>query len=288
MCGWIVAVVVAIVCVPVNAQSMHSTTALANGATASSQYAGSTLFFEWDGYLLSNPSNVLTFRASAIRLNDTWGLAPAHLFEQTGAVYSNFRVGNGSNWMTDRGQIRDVSQFFIHPQANPNGFDGNEVDLAVFRWNTPLSGTDVTIAPSVLNEVLSYNGFGRPATPILGILPSDGQRRMFQTGVDMFGDSFAGVSTDYVAGVFWAPNDPRTLALGGIATAGSSGSGVYNSGGGLVAMTTAGSGSPGWNSTNYSLRLDLYQPWINTVVPSPGSIALLGIGGLFAFRRRRM
>lgn len=287
--SWVTGVVVLVMAIlgsPAVAQSMHSTSALQQGATASSQFAGSTLFFEWDGFLNSNPNNVLTFRASAIRLNENWGLAPAHLFEQTGATYFNFRVGNGSNYLTDRGVTRNVSQFFLHPQSNPNGFNGNEVDLAVFRWDTALSGTNVSIAPAVLGEVLSYNGFGRPATPATGILPIDGQRRMYQTYADSFGNISGSIAPQFVLGDFLNAG-PRFLPLGGVVTAGSSGSGAYNQSGQLVAMAVASSGSPNYLGTTISLRLDQYQPWINSIVPSPGAASLLLLGGILAARRRR-
>jgi len=283
---FVVALVMSVVVQPVTAQSMHSTSALQQGATASSQFAGSTLFFEWDGFLNSNPNNVLTFRASAIRLNDNWGAAPDHLFRQTGATYFNFRVGNGSNYLTDRGEVRQITQFFSHPLANPNGFNGDEVDLAVFRWDTALSGTNVSIAPAVLGEVLSYNGFGRPATPATGILPIDGQRRMYQTLADGFGTVGGAISTDYLSG-FFRDAGPGFLPLGGVATAGVSGAGVYNQSGQLVALVSASAGSPGYLASTYSLRLEPHQPWIYSIVPSPGAASLLLLGGLFAARRRR-
>lgn len=273
--GWIAALVAAIVCVPASGQSMHSTTALANGAAASSQYAGSTLWLSRD------VSGFGTQYLSAVRMGSNWGIAPAHAFD----VGSNFQIGNGSNWMTDRGLERSITSFVTHPLAVPNTFVGTEVDLAVFFWGTALPGTDLTIAPTVLNELLSYDGFGRPATAGGGNLPLDGQRRLFQTYADAFGFGIA--SPDYVAGIFSSPSSLNFLALGGTGTFGSSGSGVYNQSGNITALAVAQSGGTGYLSTTFSLRLSLYEPWINTVVPSPGSAALLMLGSIFATRRRR-
>jgi len=214
-------------------------------------------------------------------MGSNWGIAPAHAFD----VGGNFRIGNGSNWMNDRGLERSITSFVTHPLAVPGSFVGSEVDLAVFFWGESLPGTNLTIAPTTLNEILSYSGFGRPATPATGNLPLDGQRRMFQTYADDFG-SVIGISTDYVRGQF-IDAGIGFLPLGGVGTFGSSGSGVYNQNG-ITALAVAVTGSSNYLSSTYSLRLDLYEPWINTVVPSPGTAALLVLSGVFTMRRRRM
>lgn len=275
---WIIAMILgAVVMAPAYAQSMHSTTALANGATASSAYSGSSLWFQRD-----NVPGVGTQRLSAIRMGPNWGIAPAHAFD----VGNNFRIGNGSNYFSDPGITANVTSFVTHPLAVPGTFTGTEVDLAVFFWDTALPGTNLTIAPVVLNEVLSYVGYGRPATPGLGLMAPDGQRRLFQTYADAFGAPIAGVSSDYVVGPFH-PSGAQFLTLGGCGTSGGSGSGVYNQSGQPVAMLVAGSGSPGYFASTYSLRFDLYSPWIDTIVPTPASATVLAFGGIFAFKRRR-
>lgn len=178
-----------------------------------------------------------------------------------------------------------VSSFVSHPLAVPGGFVGTEVDLAIVFWDNPLPFTPRSIGSAVLNEVLTYSGFGRPATPA-GFLPVTGDRRAFETYVDAFGAPIAGISSDYINGIFRSPG-VGSLPLGGVGTGGNSGSGVFNQAGSIVAITAAQAGAPGYLASTYSLRLDLYQPWINSVVPTPGTASLLLLGGIFAARRRR-
>ncbi len=274
---WVIAVLCgAVVMMPAHAQSMHSLQALSDGAAASSlhPHVSSTVWINRGG--VQSLSGVL--------LGPNWGITAAHTFDSG----TSWTVGNGSNFITDPGMTRTVTSFVPHPLSVPGGFVGNEVDLAVFFLDAPLPGTYPSIGSSVLNELLSYNGFGRPATPGTGNLPVDGQRRLFQTNAEQFGSVPGGISTDYVIGGFYPTGSLGYLPLGGAGTSGGSGSGVYNQSGELVAMLVAGSGSPDYLASTISLRLDLYEPWINTVVPSPGTATLLVMGGMFAVRRRRM
>lgn len=44
--------------------------------------------------------------ATALRVNEHYGLTAAHVFAETGFSYSNHVVGNGSNYLTDAGETR--------------------------------------------------------------------------------------------------------------------------------------------------------------------------------------
>lgn len=276
---FVVALVMSVVVQPVTAQSMHSTSALEQGRLASLATPRSTLWMSRfiDGFGEQYFSGILMGEHQG----RSWGITAGHGFE----LGHTFRAGNGTNRINNRGQEFNVTSFITHPTVAPGGFNGTEIDIAVFFLDGLVTGTPYpTIGSAVLNQVVSYDGFGRPGTPA-GLLPGDGHRRTFQTYADFFG-SFGTISTDYILGGF-VSSGPRFLPLGGVMTTGNSGSGVYNSAGDLVAMSVASSGSPGYLGSTISLRLDLYQPWINSVVPSPGAASLLLLGGLLAARRRR-
>ena len=92
----------------------------------------------------------------------------------------------------------------------------------------------------------------------------------------------------------WGATVGHNITQGGLGTGGGSGSFGYNAEGELVsilALVTSGSPSYGFASYGVHLSDPLIADWWNMTlppaVPAPGSALLLGLGGIFAARRRR-
>jgi len=238
------------------AQSMHGLEELELATDYSAPYAGQALWisFSYVGW----PEHVS--HASAVRLNQCWGLTAGHVvLNDTGYLKENFRVGNGTNWVDDRGIERAVVETILHPTWN-GSWNGSRVDLALIRWNQPLAGQNLEIGSLSIGEKFDYAGYGRPATPALGGLPYDGQRRGFEIVAQQWGNGAGTISTKYVRSPFLQGQFP----MGGIGTGGGSGSGGFNSTGELVSLLVYQVGSPYYMGLSYGLRLDLYEDWITS------------------------
>lgn len=212
-----------------------------------------------------------------------------------GGVTTDHRIGTGTNFFTDPGNVLYASNVVIHP-----GWDGTlfsqRVDLALLHFEDAIPGIEpLTITSAVLGEELRGGGFGRPGAAGQW-LEIDRQGRGFKMWADGYGSGV--ISSDYllsrfVGSSFFHNGDP----MEGGATNGSSGSGVFNLNGDLVALAVGigGSGTtPAAPFSTFSLRLDLYQDWINanrftvpSSIPAPGAAALLALAGIAAARRRR-
>jgi len=238
------------------AQSMHGLEELELAVPYSEPYAGQALWMvrEYQGI----PQSL-----GAVRINQCWGLTAGHAFLSSGFVFENHVVGNGSNYVSQPGQTRVVSEYHLHPTWEAgNGFwNGHRVDLAVIRWNQPLAGQNLDIGSLSLDEHFEYAGYGRPATPGVGLLPPDGERRAWDAKAHFWGGAGGAVSSKYVGTAFF-PSGQYYIPMGGVGTSGGSGSGGFNSAGKLVALAVTQSGSPHYAATTYGLRLDLYRDWI--------------------------
>ena len=236
------------------AQSMHGLDELALAEPYSEPYAGQALWFDkmWED---QGP-----YRSTAVRINDCWAIASGHSFLVNGYVYHSHVVGTGPNSIDDRGVEREIAEYHMHPSWEAGGgvWDGDRVDLAVMRFAEPLPGDDLEIGSLSLDEIFEYAGYGRPATPDLGLLPYDGERRGWDAKAHYWGGG--GVSSKYVRSNFW----PGELSMGGIGTGGGSGSGGFSSSGDLVALLVYVVNSPNYAGASYGVRLDLYKDWIES------------------------
>jgi len=242
------------------AQSMHGEPELEDAVPYSLPYEGQQLWIsrEYDGVIQ---------HFSAVRINRCWGVTAGHAFLSSGFEFTNHQVGDGSNWDTDPGTMRDVAEFHMHPtwEAVNGHWDGQAVDLAVIRFDQQLGSVqdDLEIGTLELDEIFEYAGFGRRALPGVGLLPVDGQRRAWDAGAHDWGNGGT-VSDKYVRSRFMQPGHYLHLPMGGVGTTGGSGSGGFNLDGDLIALLVTGYGSPDYNGGTYGVRLDLYEDWIES------------------------
>ncbi len=250
------------------AASMHSTSVLMNEArTLDDIYQGSVL------WLHAKDESGGDLFASAVMLNQRFGLTNAHNFHLFGETFTDHVVGNGSNIDNDPGEIRTIVDYGIHPTWDgvSSSFDG-QADLAWFEVNQPLASPTLEINSLSINDAVRFVGFGTPATPNLGLLPIDGERKAFDGNVDAFGFAALSVSSIYARHRFL----PSSGRLFGVATPGNSGSPGFNDDGGLVSLIAGHSNTPNYFSSTFALRLGLFGDWIteNTAIPEPSTFAL--------------
>jgi hypothetical protein len=226
---------------------------------------------------LSNESGGIRFwDGSAVRLNEWYGLAAAHLFLGPGYSNLNAHVGTGTNFMTDRGVTRNITSVLIIPGYDPNAAPATVPDVAILKFDHPLPGPDLTIGTINDGDVVTTAGFGSYGYPATQYILTDGNRRAF--------DAPKSTDTNYPGIIYDLDWDELTGPLyGGMAAPGDSGSPGFNSAGQLVAIADAvdptvnGQAGAGTNATTYSIRLDAFADWIqtNTVVATPNLSASL-------------
>lgn len=231
------------------------------------QFDGQALWVETDG-----PSGTV-FRGTAVRLNEFYGLMTAHQFTQ-GGPFTNFVVGNGSNYLTDRGETRQIVDFGIHPSWDGT-FGNGSADLAWVRFDSPLAGEDLTIGDALLGEDVTFAGYGDPAVAGQPTLSADGERRAFTAEVDDYGFSPFGVDALYASSRFRVPS--FSGPLGGKGNGGDSGALGINASGELDLLIAGGSIGNGYGELTFAVRLGLYRDWIeaNTAIPEPSSLAIV-------------
>jgi len=244
------------------AQSMHGEPELEDAVPYSLPYEGQQLWIsrEYDG---------VTQYLGAIRINRCWGVTVGHTFISSGYIFINQEIGTGSNWISDPGVTRQISEFHVHPswEAVNGHWDGHAFDIAVIGFDQPLGSVqdDLEIGTLELDEIFEYAGFGRPAIPGVGLLPVDGQRRAWDAGAHDWGNGGT-VSDKYVRSRFMQPGHYLHLPMGGVGTGGGSGSGGFNLDGDIVALLASVYNSPNYSGGSYGLRLDLpeIKDWIES------------------------
>jgi len=227
-------------------------------------------------------------RATGVRINEQFGLTVGHIFGLGGETFTNHVVGNGSNFITDRGETRSIAEFGMHPTWDGTYAGGflDQVDLAWFRFDSPWTGPDAMLGALDIGDVATVPEFGQPATGGGGWLPVDGERRAFDAPIVSYGATGL-ASSDYLVSRYFPPV-LGGLPLEGMGTPGSSGSPWFNDFGDLVGITAAGIGEPLYGGQTAAVDLSLFEPWItaNTMIPEPASISFLVVGAMAMMRRR--
>lgn len=277
------------------AQSMYSVAALEQGAVLQQNYANSRVFLERSWAQGGFPD--YSFGGSGVLL-DPWNvLISGHqvLYGSYDGRNENLRVGTGSNYMNDRGNLVEVANVITHPtwqgQTGNSAWNGN-IDLVILHLERPIFDAPVlNIAPTTLGEYTVGVGYGRPGLASGQWLDLDGQSRAFEMLVERYGNTgVSPMTVDYFNSTLHTQNHSTARPLSGGGTNGSSGGGVFNQDGDLVALSVAVLGNPpGYLYRTVNLRLDMHRDWIyaNLQVPSPSTLAFVMMAGVCSWRRKR-
>src|SRR5688572_21488913 len=134
-------------------------------------------------------SNSGATRASAVRLNDWYGLTAAHVIAGKGLLNGRqWVVGTGNSAGTNRGEIRYITRVLLHPNRKiTDGGDANQAsdneDLAIIQFDHPLPGPDRKIVPEARGEIVTAGAFGVPGRPFDCGTGQDMLRRSFDAEV---------------------------------------------------------------------------------------------------------
>lgn len=243
------------------------------------------------GYLKQiNSAGEVGGYASVTFINSHYAITSAHLV--TGVLQNggSFQVGTGLNYFTDPGTVVNVADVLVHPsyQGMPGATDTTNPDIAILRFATPIAGiTQVSYGTANPFDVVTSFGYGfafyagQPTVPRDGFIR--GWNARVRSSAPLFGDD-----QWYNSTLFGDANVP----VNGKVIGGDSGGGVYNSQGQLVGINfgqTGNNASVGTTSYNDLGPGNPQLDWVqsNTVIPTPGAGALLGLGALAALGRRR-
>jgi secreted trypsin-like serine protease len=221
---------------------------------------------------------------SGVLIEPRWVLTAGHAaVGSDGSVFDEFQFGVGSNYLTAPGETAAVLAAYAHPDYDPAAPEGSTPDLALLYLSDPIQ----TVAPAArfvgvdaVGTEVHFAGYGRPGTPSTGVQPADGQTRGFVGTIDGFGDPGEGLTTDY-ATVPFTDVGPFFDALGGLATSGDSGGGMFVDSGGeyqLAGIMALNLGGFDYGGSTASMRVSLYNDWIDATiaeVPEPSALVLL-------------
>lgn len=229
-----------------------------------------------------------TVQFSAVRIDPWYAVTAAHPLWTGSDVATSAWGGFGDNIVGNPGLEVGIDEMHFHPTWNGNltqVLANGWADLAVIKFDEPVPGPTIDIGSLALGDMFDVVGYGLPGTPGLGWLTNDYERRGHHEYVDEFGGTVQ-IATNYISSDFY-PLTTRNDLLAGGGAPGISGGGGFDSSGNLAALVVAGAGAPNLFMDTYSLRLDLYDPWIQSIVPEPSTLSLLLLSVLALKRRHR-
>ena len=222
--------------------------------------------------------------ASAVLIDPNWVLTSAHRISQDPDFNWEFRNND---------VIHGIDEIIYHPgyDGHPNGNTGQ--DLALVRLSSPIhSVAHATLAQTSLGfgDQVALVGYG-------GIGDGLGNDWTFTTERWAATNNwdFRPNNSEYYTTIFDSPEN-GALEMEGTTTNGDTGGGVYRFENGqweLVAIASHnldvnGNGMFGdYGDLAKHTRLDRYMPWIQSTIPTPGSVLVLGLGMVGTARRRR-
>ncbi len=263
-------------------------------------YAG---FFPYVGYVEATDSGGNNaFRQSAVLIDPHFALTSVHGLldddNNVNSAYSNISLGFGSNFITNRGEVKSITAFDLHPSYNGlrQGYDIALLYSEEAFISIPTTANLFTGDTSTLRFQDSHiAGFGETGNEITGPTGIDGNMR---AGISVISTlNPLGSATPNFIGSSFRPGggllgSDFAIAYGG----GDSGGGFFVDVNGefkLVGINALGPGDGSLLSVNIASLVD--HEWISTTkasrlssVPEPSSLVLGLMGsGLMMLRRDR-
>jgi hypothetical protein len=230
------------------------------------------------------------YTGNATLIAPNWVLTAAHVLS----------AASGGTF-TLNGNAYSSAQMVVHPGWNGNAFNG--YDFALVRLNAPVMGVtpaSLYTGSSEVGQVGTFVGYGFTGTGLTGWSTLDNQKRAFQNMIDgNFGNPAVLLGADFDNPNSTADSDfgsPNPLTLEGCVAPGDSGGGVFLFDGsqsylaGVISFVAArdGNANADYGDVSGFGRVSAFAPWIASVVPEPSSAALLIVGSLALFLRRKL
>jgi hypothetical protein len=115
--------------------------------------------------------------ASIAFINSQYAITCGHVVSANLQQGGTFRVGTGSNYFSDRGQVVDVAEVITYP-GYPGGVTTNSPDIAILRLATPISGiTQAQFGTANPGDVVTSGGYGFAFYAGQSSVPRDGFSR---------------------------------------------------------------------------------------------------------------
>lgn len=243
------------------------------------------------GRMIFNTGSGNFFGGSGTLIAPNWVLTAAHVADNQPLNSWKFDLGGAATRV-------DVAEVVIHPGWDQSGGDiGSGFDLALMRLATPITSvTPATISRRAIpspGTVIAHTGFGGTGNGITGFTSQTPIVKRASTNV-LEATNFFTPFFHYCD--FDDPASGGATELEGQLAPGDSGGAIFANFGGSWEVLGVHSFIADWNSdgilANYgdimaSNRIEPLVPWIDSVIPAPGSMAAVGLGGLLAARRRR-
>ena len=204
-------------------------------------------------------------------LIDSWNvLTAAHALSAGNMITS---IGTGPNRSSDPGTVVGVVKWMRYP-TYVSGF--STPDLAIIHLAQPINITPAVFAGVSRGEMLTAAGFGRYATPSIGVQPDDGSSMGWRAPV-------LGYNPANVTGAHFYSTDFDTgngVSLNGKGLSGDSGGPVWNSAGALVGISVGQFGNLETIGGTVAARLDVPEvlAWIEANRLRPPVLSLAPIG----------
>jgi hypothetical protein len=211
-----------------------------------------------------------------------WVLTAAHLI--LGAQSGTFTLG---------GTAYSATQIITDPSWDGNPSDGN--DFALVHLSSSLTAIPPVFysGATMLGQTDTFVGYGFTGTGLTGWKTIDGQKRGFQSVVDVNNPNFGNPALVFGAR-FYSPASGNALPLEGCVAPGDSGGGVFVNDGsqyylaGVISFVASTNGNPNSSYGNISGFDPIAPalPWIDSVVPEPSTFALLATPAVALALRR--